>query len=119
METGASTTSTPAGTGPISPAGPNSSTPTPRSAAIAAPAATSVGPRSAPPASTATWTIARPLALGGVTVFTLAASLTRRAPPYLVLRPRGLCNSRTPDTPGDATSGCGTGDTRCTPGRRP
>src|SRR5690348_5477297 len=65
METGASTTSTPAGTGSISPAGPNSSTPVPRSAAMAAPAATSAGPRSAPPASTATRTIARPLALGG------------------------------------------------------
>src|SRR5581483_5222105 len=116
METGASTTSTPAGTGPISPAGPNSSTPTPRSAAIAAPAATSLGPRSAPPASTATWAIARPLALVGVTVD--AATLTRRAHPYLVLRPRGLCNSHTPDIPGEATSGCGTVGTRCTPGRR-
>src|SRR5579859_3944661 len=54
IETGASITSTPAGIAPISAAGPNSSTPTPRCAASAAPAATSAGPRSAPPASTAT-----------------------------------------------------------------
>ncbi len=53
-DTGASTNSTPSGTGPISRAGPNRSTRTPCSAARAAPAATSAGPRSAPFASTAT-----------------------------------------------------------------
>src|SRR5579875_162704 len=59
IESGASITSTPAPTGPISRAGPNSSTPIPCAAARSAPAATSRGPRSAPPASTATVTIAR------------------------------------------------------------
>src|SRR6202011_4896465 len=43
---------------PISRRGPNRSTPMPFSAARAAPAATSAGPRSAPPASTATVTTA-------------------------------------------------------------
>src|SRR5436190_22535006 len=57
IDTGASTTSTPSGTGPISSAGPNRITPTPAWAARTAPAATSAGPRSAPPASTATVTI--------------------------------------------------------------
>src|ERR1700679_2105174 len=56
IEIGASTTSTPSGTGPISAAGPNRITRVPAAAAIAAPAATSAGPRSAPPASTATVT---------------------------------------------------------------
>src|SRR5690242_20575969 len=51
-------TSTPGCTRPISAAGPNRSTRVPRSAARAAPAATSAGPRSAPPASTATVTTA-------------------------------------------------------------
>ena len=46
----------PAGTAPISAAGPNSRTRIPSAAARAAPAATSRGPRSAPPASTATVT---------------------------------------------------------------
>ena len=50
-------TSTPSATSPISSAAPNSSTRTPWDAAIAAPAATSAGPRSAPPASTATVTV--------------------------------------------------------------
>ena len=56
IDTGASWTSTPSATEPISPAGPNSFTRMPRAAAIAAPAATSAGPRSAPFASTATVT---------------------------------------------------------------
>src|SRR5438270_66234 len=56
IDTGASTTSTPSGTAPISAAGPKRSTRVPRSAAIAAPAATSAAPRSAPLASTATVT---------------------------------------------------------------
>src|SRR6185312_3485198 len=54
IETGASTTSTPAGGSPSSAAGPNRSTRAPWAAAIAAPAATSDGPRSAPLQSTAT-----------------------------------------------------------------
>ena len=54
IETGESSTSTPAGSAPRLSAGPNSSTRTPRSAASAAPAATSPGPRSAPLQSTAT-----------------------------------------------------------------
>ena len=54
IETGASTTETPSGTGPISAAGPNRSTRTPPAAARAAPRATSAGPRSAPLTSTAT-----------------------------------------------------------------
>jgi hypothetical protein len=58
IDTGASTTSTPSATGPISPWGPNRITCVPAAAAVAAPAATSAGPRSAPPASTATVTIA-------------------------------------------------------------
>src|SRR6185312_12731984 len=58
IETGASTTSTPSATDPISPAGPKSRTRVPAAAARAAPAATSAGPRSAPPASTATVTTA-------------------------------------------------------------
>src|SRR5436305_3310950 len=62
IETGASTTSTPAATGPISSRGPNRSTPIPPAAACAAPAATSRGPRSAPPASTATVIIGAPSA---------------------------------------------------------
>src|SRR5947209_2503061 len=60
IDTGASTTSTPCGTAPISAWGPNRMTPMPRSAACAAPAATSRGPRSAPPASTATVIIGLP-----------------------------------------------------------
>ena len=43
IDTGASTTSTPLGTPPISAAGPNRRTRVPRSAAAAAPAATSAG----------------------------------------------------------------------------
>src|SRR5579872_3420057 len=54
IETGASTSSTPAGSSPSCAAGPNSSTRAPCSAASAAPAATSPGPRSAPLQSTAT-----------------------------------------------------------------
>src|SRR5271169_2267479 len=54
IDTGASTTSTPAGTSPSSCAGPNRITRTPPLAAIAAPAATSDGPMSAPLQSTAT-----------------------------------------------------------------
>src|SRR5271155_5949064 len=54
IDTGASTTSTPPGRSPSSSAGPNRITRTPRLAAIAAPAATSAGPRSAPLQSTAT-----------------------------------------------------------------
>src|ERR1700689_114171 len=54
IDTGAFTTSTPAGRFGISAAGPNSSTRAPCCAANAAPAATSAGPRSAPLASTAT-----------------------------------------------------------------
>ncbi len=54
IDTGASTTSTPAGGSPSSAAGPNRSTRAPRAAASAAPAATSAGPRSAPLQSTAT-----------------------------------------------------------------
>ncbi len=58
IETGASITVTPGPTSPISPAGPYSSTSiAPAAAAFVAPAATSAGPRSAPPASTATVTI--------------------------------------------------------------
>ena len=57
IDTGASMTSTPSGTGPISSAGPNRRTLVPAAAAMAAPAATSAGPRSAPPASTATVTM--------------------------------------------------------------
>src|SRR5689334_19755826 len=94
METGAFTTSTPAGTGPISPTGPKSSTPTPRSAAIAAPAATSAGPRSAPPASTATWTMARPLTLGGaltrIWFYDLAAFVIAAHQTHAVRQPRAV-----------------------------
>src|SRR5271163_3603123 len=54
METGESTICTPSGGSPSSRAGPNSSTRAPWAAARAAPAATSLGPRSAPLASTAT-----------------------------------------------------------------
>src|SRR5271165_3101872 len=54
IDTGASTTSTPAGRLPSCPAGPNRITRTPRPTAIEAPAATSAGPRSAPLQSTAT-----------------------------------------------------------------
>src|SRR6266516_4267943 len=74
METGASTTFTPAGAAPISAAGPKRSARVPRSAAIAAPAATSSAPRSAPLASTATVTgsvIARPPLLVVVLVLVL------------------------------------------------
>ena len=56
IETGASTTSIPSATSPKASAGPNSTTRTPCEAAIAAPAATSAGPRSAPLGSTATVT---------------------------------------------------------------
>src|SRR5271154_3036115 len=54
IDTGASTTSTPVGSAPSSAAGPNRITCAPCSLAIAAPAATSAGPRSAPLQSTAT-----------------------------------------------------------------
>src|ERR1700730_13318869 len=74
IETGASTTSTPSATEPISSAGPNSSTPIPAAAACAAPAATSAGPRSAPPASTATVTTAYPL--GGLVAVARGEHLT-------------------------------------------
>src|SRR4051794_41010069 len=53
IDTGASTTSMPSATSPIWSAGPNRTGVTPRWAAMAAPAATSAGPRSAPLASTA------------------------------------------------------------------
>src|SRR5438270_1083187 len=56
IETGASTTCTPGGSSPSSAAGPNRITRAPSRAAIAAPAATSAGPRSAPLQSTATVT---------------------------------------------------------------
>src|ERR1700730_17077237 len=58
MDTGASTTCTSGGSSPSSAAGPNRITRAPCPAAIAAPAATSVGPRSAPLQSTATVTAA-------------------------------------------------------------
>src|SRR6185437_5694184 len=54
IEIGASTTSTPGAGAPRSSAGPNRSTRAPCAAAIAAPAATSAGPMSAPLQSTAT-----------------------------------------------------------------
>src|SRR5271154_6185517 len=54
IDTGASTTSTSPGTSPSCSAGPNRITRAPAPAAIAAPAATSAGPRSAPLQSTAT-----------------------------------------------------------------
>ena len=54
IDAGASTTSTSAGSSPSSREGPNRITRAPRPAAIAAPAATSAGPRSAPLQSTAT-----------------------------------------------------------------
>src|ERR1700712_3225346 len=58
IETGASITVTPGPTSPISSAGPyNNTSIAPPAAALVAPAATSAGPRSAPPASTATVTI--------------------------------------------------------------
>ena len=56
IDTGASTISTPGAGSPSRAAGPNSRTSTPRSAARAAPRATSPGPRSAPFASSATVT---------------------------------------------------------------
>src|SRR4051812_40567851 len=53
IDTGASTTSMPSATAPISAAEPKRTGVTPRWTAMAAPAATSAGPRSAPLASTA------------------------------------------------------------------
>ena len=59
IDTGASTTSTPSRASPTSSAGPNRITCAPSAAAIAAPAATSAGPRSEPLQSTATTTAVR------------------------------------------------------------
>ena len=105
IETGASTISTPGPTDRISAAGPKRTTPIPWAAARVAPSATSWGPRSAPPASTAT-----------VTMRAGVRAKARRRPERSL---RGPCSNRTPGTRGVASGGCDIGGTRCTSGRRP
>ena len=118
IETGASTISTPPCSSPSCAAGPNRITRAPCAAAIAAPAATSAGPRSAPLQSTAT--------TGGCELsagtgedgcprtprprYSSSCSCSWLCP--AAPRPRGPRRSRTPDTPGGACADCGTAGTR-------
>jgi hypothetical protein len=139
IETGASTTSMPGAGAPIWPAGPNSSTRTPRAAASLAPAATSAAPKSAPLASTATTTTSaleppsgwvrrvspiatathchRPAMAGAARHWQAATRDRGRAP--RARRPRVRRRSRTRGTPGEACAGCDSASTRRAPERRP